>query len=598
MGNPALTDPLNNTAEAHEGARATDLIVRLWREHVLQYWPLLAIAAVLMTVEGAALGGFAYLIQPLFDDLFAAGSMSGVAWVAFAISGLFLLRAVAGFTQRLMITWIGLNVTTALQSRLVNHLLALDLRFFSVNAPGALIERVRGDTAALQSLAASVVMSIGRDTITVISLLVVMLISDPIWTLTALIGLPVMVVPLLLLQSFIRSTSRQSREAAARLSTQLDEMFHGVQSIKLNRLEAHEDRRFGDEVRRFLRHAFRAQVGVASNPALIDVVAAIGFVAVLYYGGAQIIAGDKTVGEFMSFFTALGLIFEPLRRLSNIVGQVQAAVASLDRLYAVLETKPTILPPASPQPLVPGAIRFEDVHFGYDEADVLKGIGFTAQQGQTTGIVGPSGAGKTTIYALLTRLVDPRSGRISIGGTGIETVDIDTLRDTVAVVGQETALFDESIAQNIRLGRLDATEDAVMQAAKDAGVWEFAQHLPDGLDTLVGPRGSSLSGGQRQRVAIARAMLKAAPILLLDEPTSALDARSEKLVQAALERLSRGRTTLVIAHRLSTLRDADKIIVLDRGRVVEEGTHDGLMQAEGAYAKLHALQSAGIDPDL
>jgi subfamily B ATP-binding cassette protein MsbA len=441
-------------------------------------------------------------------------------------------------------------------------------------------------------------MSVGRDTVTVISLLTVMMISDWLWTLTALIGLPVMVVPLLMLQTFIRTTSRKAREAAARLSTRLDEMFHGVQAIKLNRLEHHIETRFFGEARSYLRHMFRAQIGVASNPALIDVVAAIGFVAVLYYGGAQIIAGEKTVGEFMSFFTALGLIFEPLRRLSNIVGQVQAAVASLDRLYAVLETKPTILPPATPNPITPGAIRFDEVTFGYDEAEVLKAISFVAEDGQTTGIVGPSGAGKTTIFALLTRLVDPQSGQISIGGTPIDTVDITGLRDTVAVVGQETALFDETIAQNIRLGRLDASDADIMQAAKDAGVWDFAEHLPDGLDTLVGPRGSSLSGGQRQRVAIARAMLKSAPILLLDEPTSALDARSENLVQAALERLSKGRTTLVIAHRLSTIRDADKIIVLDRGRVVEEGTHDALMTADGAYAKLHALQSAGIDPDL
>ena len=565
---------------------------------MLQYWPLIAVAAVLMTVEGAALGGFAYMIQPLFDDMFEAGSMSGVAWVAFVICGLFMVRALAGFTQRLLLTWIGLNVTIALQSRLVNHLLALDMRFFSENSPGSLIERVRGDTTALQSLAASVVISIGRDTMTVVSLLAVMLLSDPLWTLIALIGLPLVVLPLLALQTFIRNTARLSRETAARLSTQLDEMFHGIQSIKLNRLERQQEKRFDGEVGRFLRHSFRSAIGVALNPALIDVVAAIGFVAVLYYGGAQIIAGEKTVGEFMSFFTALGLIFEPLRRLSNIVGQVQAAVASLDRLYAVLETKPTILPPATPNPITPGAIRFDEVTFGYDEAEVLKAISFVAEDGQTTGIVGPSGAGKTTIFALLTRLVDPQSGQISIGGTPIDTVDITGLRDTVAVVGQETALFDETIAQNIRLGRLDASDADIMQAAKDAGVWDFAEHLPDGLDTLVGPRGSSLSGGQRQRVAIARAMLKSAPILLLDEPTSALDARSENLVQAALERLSKGRTTLVIAHRLSTIRDADKIIVLDRGRVVEEGTHDALMTADGAYAKLHALQSAGIDPDL
>lgn len=565
---------------------------------MLRFWPLLIVAFILMTIEGAALGGFAYMIRPLFDDLFGAGSMDGVAWVAFVIAGLFVLRAIAGFSQRLIVVNIGLRVTTALQSRLVRHLLSLDMRYYQTNAPGSLIERVRGDTLALQGVAASAVMSLGRDTITLLSLLTVMLVTDWQWTLLALIGLPLLIVPLLGLQGFIRRTARASREAAARLSTQLDEMFHGIQAIKLNRLEAHEDARFGADVRGFLRHAIRSQIGQAANPALIDVIAAAGFVAVLYFGGAQIIAGEKTVGEFMSFFTALGLLFEPLRRLSNIAGQFQAALASLDRLYAVLEARPTILPPADPEPLVPGSIRFDDVQFGYDDTPVLRGLSFTAEQGQTTALVGPSGAGKTTVFGLLTRLIDPDQGSVRINDVAVRDVDLDALRDAIAVVGQDTALFDASIAQNIRLGRLDAGAEAIEQAAADASVTEFSAKLPGGLQTPVGPRGSGLSGGQRQRVAIARAMLKAAPILLLDEPTSALDAQSELLVQDALARLAKGRTTLVIAHRLSTIRDADKIVVLDQGRVVEQGTHDSLMAASGAYARLHALQATGITPDL
>jgi ATP-binding cassette subfamily B protein/subfamily B ATP-binding cassette protein MsbA len=601
LTSPALTSPPPspaNSPDQAEGASARHLLGRLWREHVLRFWPLLIVASVLMTIEGAALGGFAYMIQPLFDDLFASQSMDGVGWVAFVIAGLFTLRAVAGFSQRLIIVTIGLRVTTALQSRLVRHLLGLDLRYFQDNAPGSLIERVRGDTLALQGVAASAVMSLGRDSITVLSLLAVMLYTDWLWTFLALAGLPLLMIPLLGLQRFIRDTARASREAAARLSTQLDEMFHGIQSIKLNRLEDHEDKRFGGEVRQFLRHAIRSQIGQAANPAMIDVVAAAGFVAVLYFGGAQIIAGDKSVGEFMSFFTALGLIFEPMRRLSSIAGQVQAALASLDRLYAVLEAQPTILPPADPEPLRTGDIQFNGVSFAYGDAPVLRGLNFTAEAGKTTALVGPSGAGKTTVFGLLTRLIDPQDGTVTIAGTAVDRVDLDALRNGIAVVGQETALFDDTIAHNIRLGRLDADTAALAAAARDASVDEFAAKLPDGLDTLVGPRGSSLSGGQRQRVAIARAMLKAAPILLLDEPTSALDARSEQLVQEALARLSEGRTTLVIAHRLSTIRDADKIVVLDQGRVVEEGTHDSLMAADGAYARLHELQSSGVMTEL
>ncbi|PWK61190.1 ABC transporter ATP-binding protein [Roseicyclus mahoneyensis] len=584
--------------KATEAATARHLLGRLWREHVRGHLPRLLLAAALMSVEGATLGVLAYMVQPLFDDMFGAGSMEGVGWIAIAIAVIFVARAVAGFAQRLIIVSIGLKVTTALQSRLVTHLLSLDLSYFRDNPPGALIERVRGDTLALQGLASSTVMSLGRDTITLASLLTVMLVNDWIWTLLALVGLPLLILPIIAVQGYIRTTTNASREAAARLSTQLDEMFHGIQSIKLNRLETHETSRFGAEVQRYLRQALRAQRGLAANPAMIDVITAAGFVAVLYYGGAQIIAGDKTVGQFMSFFTALALLFDPLRRLSNIAGQIQAGIASLDRLYAVLEARPTILPPAAPRPVQPGDIRFDEVRFAYGHLPVLAGLSLTAAEGQTTALVGPSGAGKTTVFGLLTRLVDPSAGTISIGGTDVRHLGLDGLRDAIAVVGQETALFDTTIAENIRLGRLDATEAEVRAAAEAASVLEFAEALPEGLDTGVGPRGSALSGGQRQRVAIARAMLKSAPILLLDEPTSALDARSEQLVQDALARLSQGRTTLVIAHRLSTIRDADKIVVLDRGSAIEEGTHAELMAANGAYARLHDLQSAGVTTTL
>jgi subfamily B ATP-binding cassette protein MsbA len=573
-------------------------LARLWREHVAGYWPRLLAAALLMSIEGAALGLLAWLIQPLFDDLFAAGNMTGVGWVALAIAAVFALRALAGFAQRVILVAVGLKVTTALQSRLLHHILSLDLTFFRDMAPGALIERVRGDTLALQGIATTTVTSLGRDTIGLVALLTVMVLNDWVWTLLALIGLPLLVLPILALQRYIRVTTTASREAASRLSTQLDEIFHGAQSVKLNRLEAHETARFDGEVRGFLRQALRAQRGLAANPAAIDLVSAIGLVAVLYYGGAQVIAGEKTVGQFMSFFTALGLIFDPLRRLSNIAGQLQAGVASLQRLYDVLDQQPTILPPANPQPLALGDIRFDDVSFGYSGTPVLDGLSFLAKAGQTTAIVGPSGAGKTTIFGLLTRLIDADAGRISIGDVAVGGVDIDQLRDAIAVVGQETALFDTTIAENIRLGRLDATPDEIQAAARAASVLEFAQQLPLGLDTPVGPRGSALSGGQRQRVTIARAILKAAPILLLDEPTSALDARSEQLVQDALTKLSAGRTTLVIAHRLSTIRDADRIVVLDRGRVIEQGNHAELMALNGAYARLEALQSAGLLPQL
>jgi ATP-binding cassette, subfamily B, bacterial MsbA len=570
------------------------LLRRVWREHVRGHVPALLVAVGFMTIEGAALGAFAWLVRPLFDGLFQDGSFDGVIWVGALIAGLFVLRAVASFTQRLIVVSVGLKVTTRLQAMLVRHMLDLDLRFFQDNAPGALLERVRGDATALQSLATTALMSLGRDSVTLISLLVVMLATDWVWTLTALIGIPLLVVPLYLIHRLIRATSLDARSAAARLSTRLDEIFHGMQTIKLNRLETHEDKRFESELKRFLRPSLRAQAGLAANPATMDLIAAIGFIAVLWFGGQQIISGEKTIGEFMSFFTALGLMFEPLRRLSNVAGQVQASLASVERIYAVFDAQPTIPRPAAPKPMPSGDISFEDVEFGYGEAPVLRGLSFTAEVGRTTALVGPSGAGKTTVFTLLTRLGDAEAGTIRVGGVPIGEIGLEELRSGIAVVSQESALFDETIAANIRMGRMNATDEEVREAARNASVLEFADALPLGLDTPVGPRGSALSGGQRQRVTIARAMLKAAPILLLDEPTSALDSRSEQLVQEALERLSKGRTTLVIAHRLSTIRAADRIVVMEAGRVVEEGRHEALVELGGAYARMHALQGAGL----
>lgn len=325
---------------------------------------------------------------------------------------------------------------------------------------------------------------------------------------------------------------------------------------------------------------------------MIDIMSGLGFFAVLMFAGREIIDGEKTVGDFMSFFTAMALAFEPLRRLGAISGIWQQTAVSLDRLKRLFDERPSLTSPPTPicLPEATGDLRLDHLDLAFGELPVLRGCTFTARAGQTTALVGASGAGKCTVFNVLTRLVEPDGGSVTLGGTDIAAFDLADLRAQFSVVTQDALLFDETIRENILLGRTDVSEAHLADVLAAAHVADFVGALPEGLDSPAGPRGSSLSGGQRQRVAIARALLRDTPILLLDEAKSALDAQSEAVVQRALERLSEGCTTLVIAHRLSTIRWADKIVVMEAGQVVEEGTHDTLLAQAGAYAELYHLQ--------
>ena len=566
----------------------------VWQHYLKRHWRWLLLAFVLMAVEGATLGGLSYLMQPMFDDVFIAGDQSAVAWVALAIAGIFLLRAITAFSHRVVMENVGLAVSTTMQRDMVGHFLTLDSAYFQENPPGTLIERVRGDTTLANAIWATVLGAAGRDLIALIALLSVAISVDPVWTLIAVAGVPLLMGPIAGLLRFVRGVSFSARDRAARLSTRLDEIFHGMNTIKLNTAERHESERFKAMVGEFRRYERRALIGRAAVPGLIDVVAALGFAGVIYYGGGQIISGDKTVGEFMSFFTAMGLIFDPLRRLANVTGAWAAARSSLARIRQVFEAEAGITSPdaAVPAPADPAAsdVAFEDVILRYKGETALNGVSFIAKAGETTALVGASGAGKSSVFNVLTRLVDVESGRVSVGGVAIDALSLGDLRGLFSVVSQDAPMFDESLRDNILLAQKEVSESRMAEVLEAAHLTEFVARLPQGLDTPVGPRGGQLSGGQRQRVAIARALLRDAPILLMDEATSALDAESEVRVQEALETLSKNRTTLVIAHRLATVRAADKIVVMDQGRVVDEGRHEELLARGGIYARLHALQ--------
>lgn len=571
-----------------------DMIRWMWRSYMRAYrWPLIA-AVFLMLLEGLALGGLSYMIKPMFDVAFSSGSTSSIVGVALVVAGIFITRAIAAFGHRVLMVHVGQRVAAKLQSDMVAHMLTLDSNFFRDNSPGTLIERVRGDAQAIATIWEVVLAAVARDVVSLLALLGVALSIDWLWVVVAVAAAPILTIPMGILQKRVRRTTTDSRSSAAQISTRLDEIFHGINSIKLSGTERHEQGRVDREIDAFARTHLQSQANQGGIVAMVDIIAAVGFFGVLVYGGIQINSGAKTVGEFMSFFTAMALVFDPLRNLGKVSGAWQAALASLARIRGVFDERPSILSPATPATLpIPARkarIELKDVRFSYGDTPVLRGASFTAEAGKTTALVGASGAGKSTVFNLLTRLADAKAGKVMVGGMDVTRLPLDQLRALFSVVSQEALLFDETLRDNILMGRTDVDEKTLKHALDVAHVSDFLPQTEHGLDTQAGPRGSNLSGGQRQRVAIARAVLRNAPFLLLDEATSALDAKSEKLVQKALDELSKDRTTLVIAHRLATVREADKIVVMDQGQVVDQGTHDELLARGGIYAQLYKLQ--------
>ena len=572
--------------------RQRGLFGRLWQDYLRRYWPSMSFAAVLMMVEGSTLALLSWMLKPLFDRVFIGRDESAMWWVGGVILSLFLVRATTYVITRAILTSVQQGVATRMQTDLLRHLLTLDGAFFQTNPPGALIERIQGDTQAVQGIWTTFITGAARDAISLVALFGVAIATDPWWTAAALVGAPLLILPTALVQRYIRRKTRQTRAAASIRATRLDEVLHGIRAVRLYQMEDYQTARFARVVGDIRRAETRMSAVNAVVPALVDIVTGLGFVGVLALGGAQVTSGERSVGDFMSFFAALSLAFQPLRRLGGLAGAWQTAAASLERLYAIFDMRPTIASGPRREPPPDTTIRLKDVHLSYDGHPVLRGLSFTARAGETTALVGPSGAGKSTIFNLLTRMVDADSGTVSLGDVPVQQFDLTTLRDQFSTVSQDSALFDETLRENMVLGT-DVTDAQLQAAVLAAHVTEFAEGLPLGLNTPAGPRGSSLSGGQRQRIAIARALLRNAPVLLLDEATSALDVASERLVQQALDELSIGRTTLVIAHRLSTIRNADRIVVIEAGRVVEQGSHDQLMELNGTYAALVRLQFGG-----
>ena len=549
-------------------------------------------ATAAMVVYGGANAAVVWQLTPVVDHVLKEGR--GVGPTIAAILGFYFLKGIAAYLSEYLMTGVGQRVVRDLRNQLFGHILGQSAAFFSTQAVGRLTSRITNDVGQVQRAVSDTLGDVARESLAMIGLTVLLFRDDPRLALVCFTAAPLVVYPLVTLGRRVRRTTHRSQEAVEQLSHTATEAFSGHRIVKAFGAEGRELSKF----QRTSEHLFRTNMKVTSAlsalPPMMEFIGGLAFAGALWYGSREISSGRMTTGQFMTFIGALFLMYAPAKKLSRVNADLQQARAAAERIFSMLDTHSEVheRPDASALPPLQRDIEFRDVQFAYagTEGATLDGVSLRVSVGQVLAIVGRSGAGKTTLVNLIPRFYDVTGGAILIDGRDVREVTLASLRAQVAIVTQETVLFDDTVAANIAYGRPSATRDEIETAARAAHAHEFIAQLPDGYETLVGERGQRLSGGQRQRLAIARAILRDSPLLILDEATSSLDAEAESLVQEALANLMMNRTSFVIAHRLSTVRRADAIVVLEQGRIVERGRHDELLARGGAYAKLYELQ--------
>jgi subfamily B ATP-binding cassette protein MsbA len=576
------------------------LVRRLFHGYIRKQAGRLVFALATMAVTAATTAAIAKLMEPILDDVFQARDADMLWKVGLVLFLVFVAKGTATYAHTTTMNYVSQRILADLQLDMFAHLMRADLTYFHGTTTGKLISRFTYDVNLLRGAVSNGITGIGKEFLTLLFLTGVMFYQD--WRLAcfAFLAFPLAMWAIIKIGRKLRRVYTSTQIEWGELTTLLTETFQGARHVRAYGMEAYETKRALASIDRVFRLIVKGgKTRWVSHP-IMESMGGLAVVLVIVYGGMQVIDGTNTTGTFFSFVTAVLLAYEPMKKLANLNSNLQEGLAAAQRIFRLLDLEPEIRDKenATALQVSEGRIEFDDVHFSYKENEpALKGVSLTVEPGTTLALVGPSGAGKSTILNLIPRFYDVDTGAIRIDSQDVRDVTLASLRANVGLVSQEVTLFNDTVRANIAYGRADATEADIVAAAREVAAHDFIEKLPQGYDTFVGDQGIKLSGGQRQRIAIARALLKDAPILLLDEATSSLDTKSERQVQAALARLKKGRTTLVIAHRLSTVTDADRICVIEDGRIVESGTHRELLARGGAFARLHSMQFIEETPE-